>query len=305
MAMLERFRRGGHWLAAAAALALAGCAGAPAEAPAAGGAGRPAMWRVADADTTVYLFGTIHMLPEGRQWRTPAFDAALAAADELVLEVAEVDDPMAAAQGMMKLGLGQGLPPLRERVPEDKRAALDAMVAESGVPIAVLDRLETWAASLSLLGVTFKRLGLDPELGVERRITAGWKAGGKPVRGLETIEEQFGFFDTLAEDQQRAFLVGVLDSPEDAREQFQAMLDAWASGDVAGVARTFDDEANMSPELRAVLLGRRNARWAEWLDKRMDQPGTVFVAVGAGHLAGADSVQKLLGKYGHKAKRVQ
>lgn len=303
--MLQGLKRGGMWLCAAAA-ALAGCAGPASDsAPAAAGAARPAMWRVADADTTVYLFGTIHMLPEGRQWRTAAFDAALASADELVLEVAEVDDPMAAAQGMMKLGLGQGLPPLRERVPADKRAALDAMAAESGVPMAVLDRLETWAASLSLLGVTFKRLGLDPELGVERRITAGWKAGGKPVTGLETIEQQFGFFDTLPEDQQRAFLVGVLDSPDDAREEFQAMLDAWAKGDVAGVARTFDDEANMSPELRAVLLGRRNARWAEWLDQRMDRPGTVFVAVGAGHLAGPDSVQALLKAKGHKAKRVQ
>jgi uncharacterized protein YbaP (TraB family) len=300
--MLKRIRK---FVAAATALALTGCAAQPAAQSAGTSGARPAMWRVADADTTIYLFGTIHMLPEGQTWRTAAFDEALAGADELVLEIADVDDPMAMAQTMMKLGVASGLPPLRERVPEAKRAALDAMVKESGHPPAVLDRLETWAASLSLLGVTFKRLGLNPDLGVEKQVTAGWKAEGKPVRGLETVEQQLGFFDTLPEAQQRAFLEGVVDDPGDAKAQFQAMLDAWSRGDEKAIARTFDDEANFSPELRAVLLGKRNARWAEWIDGRMDRPGTVFVAVGAGHLAGRDSVQSLLKARGLKAKRVQ
>lgn len=296
--MLKGLRRGAAALVMAA---LAGCGvQAAAESP------RPAMWKLADKDTTIYLFGTIHMLPEGRTWRTPAFEAALASADELVLEVAKVDDEMATAQTMMKLGIGKGLPPLRERVPAEKRPALESMAAESGVPMAVLDRLDTWAAALSLLGVTFKRLGLDPSLGVEQRLTSDWKKkGGRPVTGLETVEQQLGFFDTLSEEQQRTFLLGVLDDPADAKAQFQAMVDAWASGDEKAIARTFEDEQNLTPELRSVLLGRRNAKWAEWLDSRMDRPGTVFVAVGAGHLAGKDSVQKMLKKRGFKAKRVQ
>jgi hypothetical protein len=292
---------------AAAALALAGCAtqpgatstGGPAAAP------RPAMWKVSDADTTLYLFGTIHLLPEGRTWRTAAFEQALAAADELVLEVANVDDTAAMAGAMMKMGISPNLPPLRERVPEAKRAALDAMVKETGYPAGVLDRLETWAAAMSLLGVSFKRLGLDSALGVESALTAPWKASGRKVSGLETVEEQFGFFDSLPEAEQRAFLEGVLDSPEDAKKQFDAMLVAWAEGDVDGLSRAFSDEQNLTPALREVLLTRRNAKWAEWLDARMDRPGTAFVAVGAGHLAGKDSVQAMLKARGHKAKRVQ
>ena len=296
------------WAAtAAAALALAGCAAQPGAQSAGGSAAaqRPAMWKVADADTTLYLLGTIHLLPEGRTWRTPAFEQALAAADELVLEVANLDDPAAMAGAMMKLGISKNLPPLRERVPEAKRAALDSMVAETGYPAAVLDRLETWAAALSLLGVSFKRLGLNPELGVESSITGPWKATGRPVRGLETVEMQFGFFDSLPEAEQRAFLEGVLESPQDAKKQFEELMDAWAKGDMNGLARAFADERNLTPALREVLLTRRNAKWAEWLDARMDRPGTAFVAVGAGHLAGSDSVQAMLKAKGHKAKRVQ
>ncbi|HYE28899.1 MAG TPA: TraB/GumN family protein [Allosphingosinicella sp.] len=282
-------------------LPLAACAG-QAEPPTAGG--RPAMWTLADADTRIYLFGTIHMLPEGRSWRTPALETALARADELVLEVADVDDMMASAQAMQKLGLSPGLPPIAERVPEDKRAER-AMIAESGYPEAVYDRLETWAAALPLLGVSFKRLGLDPSRGVERQIGAPFRASGRPVVGLETIEQQFGFFDTLSEDAQRKLLLAVIEDSEQTRRQFAAMVDAWSNGDLAGIARTFDDETQMSPELKEALMKRRNARWAAWLAERLETPGTVFVAVGAGHLAGEDSVQAMLKAKGLKAKRVQ
>ena len=289
-------------LALAGLLPLAGCA---AEAAPAAKAAKPAMWKVADADTTLYLFGTIHLLPQGQSWRTPAMESALAGADELVLEVANIDDMMASAQAMAKLGMSPGLPPIAERVPEDKRAALKAMIAESGYPEAVYDRLETWAAALPLLGVTFKRLGLDPSLGVESQIGAPFKASGKTVTGLETVEQQLGYFDGLSEEAQRALLLSVVEDSAETRAQFREMLAAWASGDLKGIARTFDDETQMSPELKAALMSRRNAAWADWLARRMEKPGTAFVAVGAGHLVGEDSVQSMLKKKGLKAKRVQ
>lgn len=293
-----------NWLrlALAGLLPLTGCA---TQATPTAQAPRPAMWKVADSDTTLYLFGTIHLLPEGQGWRTPAMDSALAGADELVLEIADIDDVMASAQAMAKLGMSPGLPPIVERVPEDKRPALRAMIAESGYPEAVFDRLETWAAALPLLGVTFKRLGLDPSLGVEKQIGAPFKASGKTVSGLETVEQQLGYLDTLSEPAQRAFLLSVVEDSADTRAQFREMLDAWASGDLKGIARTFDDETRMSPELKSALMSRRNAAWAEWLAKRMEKPGTAFVAVGAGHLVGEDSVQAMLRKKGLKAKRVQ
>lgn len=289
-------------------LALAGLlplGASAADAAPAAKAARPAMWKVADSDTTLYLFGTIHLLPPGQGWRTPAMDSALAGADELVLEIANIDDMMASAQAMAKLGMSPGLPPIAQRVPEGKRAALRSMIAESGYPEAVFDRLETWAAALPLLGVTFKRLGLDPSLGVEKQIGTPFRAAGKTVTGLETVEQQLGYFDTLSEDAQRALLLSVVEDSTETRAQFRAMLAAWASGDLKGIARTFDDETQMSPELKKALMSKRNAAWADWLAKRMEKPGTAFVAVGAGHLVGEDSVQSMLKKKGLKAKRVQ
>src|SRR5687767_2295067 len=98
--------------AVAGAAALAGCATVPQAAKSPG----PALWKVADQDTTIYLFGTIHMLPAGHEWRTPLLDQAFASADELVIETLLGDDPAASAKQMAKLGTSSGLPPLVDRV---------------------------------------------------------------------------------------------------------------------------------------------------------------------------------------------
>lgn len=284
-----------------AAFALLGCSTAP-EAPA---GPRPAMWTLSDSDTKIYLFGTFHLLPEGYDWRTPRIEKAIAESAELVTEIGEIGDPAASAGTMMSLGVSPGLPPIMERVPEDKKDELRRMIEESGMPVMVLDRLETWAAALALLGVTFKRLALSPEAGVETGLTAGFRAAGKPIAGLETVAQQFGFFDALPEDAQRAFLTAMLDDPAELKRQFEKMMAAWSAGDVDAIAATFNEDVDFSPILRERLLERRNAAWADWLEKRLDKPGTVMVAVGAGHLAGPESVQAKLAKKGLKTKRVQ
>jgi uncharacterized protein YbaP (TraB family) len=266
---------------------------------------RPALWKLGDADTTIYLFGTIHLLPKDLNWRTPTLERALAASDELYLETTLGSDVMGSAQTMMRLGVSPGLPPIIERVPPERREEFRKMIASTGVPEKSLDRLETWAAALTLFSVSFRNMGVAPEAGVERGLSAIHAGANKPVKGLETIEQQFGYFDKLSEESQRALLLGMIDDPQKAKAEFQEMLAAWKSGDVDAIARTFDSETVLSPELRDVLMKRRNQAWAEWLARRLQQPGTLMVAVGAGHLAGPDSVQNMLQARGIKISRIQ
>ena len=292
---------------AAAALAAASVALSPlaARTPAVPTA-KPALWKLADKDTTIYLFGTIHLLPKGTQWRTDKFNQAAASASTLVVEtVIDEDHPQAAIGALMKLAVSPNLPPILNRVAPDKRTALAAVIARSGMPPAVLDKLETWAAGMILLGVTFKDLGLEPSSGVETALKSEFKTASKPIDQLETNGEQFGFFDTLPEAAQRKFLESVLDDPAKGRAEFADMLSVWSRGDVKAMGESFNRELSDSPELRENLLRKRNANWNLWLQRRMQQPGTVFVAVGAGHLSGSDSVISMLEKSGYKVKRVQ
>ncbi|HWU93489.1 MAG TPA: TraB/GumN family protein [Sphingomicrobium sp.] len=288
------------------ALGIATATGAAIAPQAAEARNAPALWSVSDADTTVYLFGTIHLLPEHYQWRSPALDKAVNQSQELVVETL-VDDknPQALVSTLMRMALATGLPPIDQRVDPSKRAALDAAIAKSGIPKVALDRMKTWAAAFMLLGDQFRDMGLKAGEGVEPVLKSSFTSEGKPIGQLETNAEQLGFFDSLPEKAQRALLEGAVDSPKASSDQFNAMLSSWQHGDVKAIARSFNHDLAASPELRDALLKRRNANWARWIEERMKQPGSVMIAVGAGHLAGDDSVVDLLKRDGLHVHRVQ
>ena len=289
------------------ALALVGLATVSLTAPQAAAAqAKPAMWEVSDPDTTVYLFGTIHLLPQNYQWKTRAIDRAIARSDSLVVEtLIDTKNPQALAAELARLGMSAGLPPIANRIHPAKRPLLEAAIAKSGVPRHVFDRMETWAAAFTLLGVQFKELGLHGEHGVEQTLRDAFATAGKPIGQLETNAEQLGFFDALPQDAQRALLEGAVENPQSMSADFSGMLRSWASGDVEAIARNFNSSMASSPALMDALLKRRNANWSQWIARRMAAPGTVLVAVGAGHLAGAESVQVLLQRSGYKVRRVQ
>ncbi len=266
----------------------------------------PAMWLVSDEDTKIYLFGTIHLLPRESSWRTPAFDTAVQQSQSLVVEtLLDTTNPQQLAGEMASLGFSSGLPPIAERVAPERRAALEAAIARTRVPRALFDRMETWAAAFTLLGVQFQQLGVQGEHGVEAVLRQTFTAAGKPVGQLETNREQLSFFDALPENAQRQLLEGALESPQAMRQQFDVMLKAWLSGDVEAIAATFNRDLASSPELRASLLTRRNWHWSRWVEQRLASPGTVMLAVGAGHLAGPESVQRYLESRGLRVRRVQ
>ncbi|MFL6786993.1 MAG: TraB/GumN family protein [Sphingomicrobium sp.] len=266
---------------------------------------KPALWEVSDADTTIYLFGTIHLLPNDIQWRTARIDQAVSGSQQLVVEtIVDDKDPTKLMSAMASLAFNTpNLPPLLERVPATKRPALAAAVRKSGLPPQALDKMETWAAAFILLGNKFRELGLSG--GVEGVLRKDFAAQGKAVGELESNLEQLSFFDKLPEPAQRNLLEGAIEESKSMTDEFGGMLKAWSSGDVNGIAKTFDRDLSTSPELQQALIRQRNANWSKWIEQRLAQPGAVLVAVGAGHLAGKDSVLEMLKKSGYKVRRLQ
>ena len=283
---------------------LLGAAPAPQAAPP---AARPAMWAVSDADTTIYLFGTIHLLPTNYQWQTPKFRDAIGKSDELVVEtIVDFEHPQSFQEDLSRLGYSQTrLPPIIDRVPPAKRALLRTAMAASGIPESSYNLMETWFAAFQLLGVQFRALGLQGQAGPEEALKQVFTAAKKPIGQLETNAEQLGYFDTLSEKAQRDLLEGSIDAPTNTAKEFHGMLSAWARGDVPGIGRSFNRDLAASPEVAKALIARRNANWSRWIEQRMAQPGSIMIAVGAGHLAGKDSVVDLLRRDGYKVTRVQ
>jgi len=265
----------------------------------------PALWVVKDEDTTIYLFGTVHVLKPGLGWFDEAVRDAFDASDDVVLEIITPD--MAEMQGrVMKLAVSSDSETLREKLPEDKRAPYEAALADLGVPAVAMDRFEPWFVAMTLSVAPLQKLGYDPTKGAEYVITEAAEAAGKPILALETVDEQLGFFDSLPDDVQVQYLVSIVDDYANIGPTLDRMVVQWASGNPDQLGAIMNDEMRETPEVAEALLGARNQRWATWIDARMEKPGTVFIAVGAGHLAGDDSVQHYLAKeHGLTAERVE
>ncbi len=301
--MTQLFRRAGIALALTFAAPHAFAQQAPAPAAQVEDAD-PALWVVKDADTTIYLFGTIHVLKPGLSWFDEAVRKAFDESAELVTEIGATPDPAAAQPLILKYAISMEGPGLSERLPADKRAAFANAVAAAGLPAAAIDRFKPWFAASQLSLVALQRAGYDPSSGAEQKLTEAARAANKPISGLETFEEQLGFFNTLSDEAQIRFLTESLEELDNIGPEFAKMVAEWSQGDADGLAAIMNEALRSSPELAKVLLADRNARWAEWIDARLDKPGVVFIAVGAGHLAGGDSVQAMLAQRKIVATRI-
>ncbi|KQS02050.1 polysaccharide biosynthesis protein GumN [Sphingomonas sp. Leaf357] len=264
----------------------------------------PALWVVKDADTTIYLFGTIHVLKPGIAWFDDAVKTAFDSSQQLVLEMVAPDTPVMQAL-VMKLGTAPAGPTLTERLPAKDRPAYAKAVTGLGLPAAAFDRFQPWLAATNLTLLPILKLGYDPANGPETVLTAAAKSAGKTVIGLETAEQQLGYFAKLPENVQVKFLTSTVRDLPKVGPKLTEMVADWSHGQPTALARSMNADMQDTPEVAKVLLLDRNKRWADWIKNRLDQPGVVFVAVGAGHLAGKGSVLEELTKRHVASKRVQ
>ena len=257
----------------------------------------PAMWVVRDEDTTIYLFGTFHLL-DGRPWFNDEVRTAFDASNELVVEVLLPENPAEQQAVMQPLLMQYGVDPqgrtISSRLTPAQNEALNRVLSSAGAPAGAFDRFEPWFVMLTLTTVAAQQLGLNPQNGpeavlrraaTERRITQG---------ELETIESQIQIFDRIPEEDQIKGLREALDDTDELRRKLAPMLEAWSSGDAERLATLMNEDLAEDRTLYDALFTNRNANWARWIQERMGRPGIVFMAVGAGHLAGRGSVQEQL-----------
>lgn len=267
-------------------------------------AATPALWVVRDHDTTIHIFGTSHMLPKNVNWLHGPVREAFDKAGTLVLEIVQPDDPAQVAPLVRKLGFNPKGVTLSSQLTPEMRREIEKAAAQTGLPMAALEPLRPWLAATTLSVAGLQSLGLNSDEGVEQVLTALARLKGKHIEGLETPEQQFGFLASLPHDDQVALLRSSIRDLEGFRNEARALMESWMTGDIETVGNLMNDSLKDSPNLSKVLLTERNARWAEWVKRRMDQPGRVFLAVGAGHLAGPDSLISLLEASGFKVERV-
>src|SRR5690348_4278443 len=285
----------------------------------------PALWVVKSPTAAVYLFGTIHVLPEGTSWHYPLLDAALEASGELYVE--ENDDSSATMRDLVQqFGLGDApdatsddmstcvcqdyLDPayaLSSKLGPRDRARLEAAADATGVSdgFEALEHMRPWLAAVALTMVPIEKAGYEPGSGADVQLKHEFQATGRRVGALETARDQIRFLATLPATLQLDLLHNTLDDYAKGPDQIHNLVSEWQAGDVAAISKNVNaDMQTHYPQLYTVLLVKRNRNFAHRIAALLKGQRTVFVAIGAGHLAGPDSVQAQLAKLGFRTERV-
>ncbi|MBH1998962.1 MAG: TraB/GumN family protein [Sphingomonadaceae bacterium] len=297
---LTCFRTG--WLAAA--LLMIGGVAQARPAPPSAAIATPALWQVKDDDTTIYLFGTVHVMKPGVNWFGGTVKRAFDGSDELLLEIIAPDDPNVMGAVMATKATATDGGTLSGRLTPVAREKYQAAMTANAMPWRAFETFNPWMAGMALSVAPLAKLGYQADLGAEKTLRAAAVAAGKQVDALETVEQQIDFFATLPMHQQVQFLNATVDGLPDMEKEFADLLRYWEAGKPDALAKSMNESLEATPELAQVLLIGRNAQWAKWIKARLAQPGTVFIAVGAGHLAGKGSVQDQLKTLGIRSARV-
>ena len=264
----------------------------------------PALWVAHSSTATVYFFGTVHLLKHDTPWRSDKLDQALAQSQGLWLEVSGAFDTAAAVPFVQQYGMDPQHP-LSTKLSADERKRFDAIVRKQGMgSAAAFESFRPWMAAVAISVKHITRQGYTASSGVEKTLSDEMTTAGKPIHGLETIEQQLRYFTTLPPDTERQMLDEAMDDVEADSGKTDAIVTAWMAGDMATLAELIDqDIAANEPDAYQALVVNRNIAWVGYIEQLLRGDGVSFIAVGAGHLVGPDSVQAQLAKRGIKVQR--
>ena len=268
------------------------------------GPGKPPIWTLSDEDTVIHFFGTVHLLRPELNWRSPAFDEAFASSDTLVVEIDMTSEAAQASllRDFVQRGMYQNGETLRAALNEADEEVVEAAFDSVGVPLNAMNTFEPWLAAVNLSNMKLQADGYDPGSGVESVLEAEARRDGKELGYLEEISDQADAFDGMSPETQIEFLYETAILLDDSPQMLDQLVAEWADGDITGIGVMVasPEGVGYSREAYDALLVNRNARWVPRIEDMLDTPGTIFIAVGAGHLAGPDSVIEMLRGRGHE-----
>jgi uncharacterized protein YbaP (TraB family) len=257
------------------------------------------MWQVDGKTNSVYVLGSIHLLREQDHPLPGVIDLAYEDAEIIVMELDMDDmDPAYTQMAFNRAGVMTDGTTLRDLMGDEAYSRAEEAAAAVDIPLDMLAQSEPWLAAMTAEIMLLYRIGFNPMLGVEMTMTARAARDGKPIEGLETVDEQLAFLDGLPLDVQSEMLIQTLTEGAALDGSIEALISAWRHGDMATLESGLLAAIEEQSELNEVLISNRNRRWAEAIAGWLDDDQDYLVVVGALHLVGDEGVPALLAKRG-------
>lgn len=268
---------------------------------------RPALWQVEKNGGSVYLLGSFHLLPKNYIWYEGIVKKSFEAADELVLEAKMTPEATAAIQAMViQNGFFTGGDDLKAHLdPEHYAKMLMTAKRLMGVNEDTAQKMKPWFMALQISILSIMSSGMDPNSGVDKYLEGLAIQSNKTITGLETAQQSMNALINHPLSVQSAMLTDTLDKLDDFKSYIQSYLDAWASGNMDVISKTMIDDMKSHPSMYQALLVDRNENWLPAIEDHIAGDKTIFIVVGAAHLAGPDGLVRMLEAKGYKVKKIQ
>ncbi|MGB0155113.1 MAG: TraB/GumN family protein [Verrucomicrobiales bacterium] len=264
-------------------------------------AGKAAIWKLSDDDSTVYLAGSVHLLREKDMPYPKAYDTVYKDSEELVFEIdmKEMNAP-GAAMKMRQLGTLPAGESLGDHLSQETLTALDGYLKTNNLPAGMFNQFTPGMVYLTLGSMEALRQGARPDLGIETQFHQKAEKDGKPGSGLETTAYQMSRFNELDVETLNDLIKETIEASDETEETLDSIIKAWKSGDAQGLQKLVHDEMAKTPAVLEVLLIERNQNWIPVIEEKLAGDKNVMFIVGAAHLVGEGSVVQLLEDKGHK-----
>ena len=263
------------------------------------------LWKVKGEKNTLYLLGSIHLMPAEFYPLPKPYNDAFEDAEKLVFEIDEsIQNQELAQQSMLKYARPNRGQKLVDIIGAEDYAEIKKLAKENKVPMLMIDPFDPWFSSITLIGIQYLNAGLSPEHGIDQHFMRRAQKAGKPILGLESLDDQFGMFDSISMDVQTEMLLETLKQEEDVQAFVDRMLEEWQTGDMQGLEELLMDEFDEAPELYDAMLVKRNLNWIQQFIPMLKESDDYLVVVGAAHMLGKDGVVTLLRDQGYTVEQL-
>ncbi len=273
------------------------------------GAPKPLLWKVSDANNSLYLLGSFHMLKETDYPLAKSTDLAFDDAEQIVFELSpeEMNNP-ALGQKMTQAAMRTDGKTLQQSLSPETWKKFEAYAAKNNLPVANFQAFEPWFVGLILNVTEMQKIGLNPALGLDKYFMDRAAKAGKPAKGLETGDSQIAIFDGMSAKQQEQFLDDALNESAEMKAKIEELHSTWRNADDKTLFNKMAAEMRKGyPELYESINPARNKIWLPKLEALLkdNDKDDVLIVVGALHLIGDDGVVKLLKDKGYKVERMK
>jgi uncharacterized protein YbaP (TraB family) len=270
---------------------------------------KPLLWKVSDANNSLYLLGSFHMLKDTDYPLAKSTDMAFDDAEQMYFELSpeEMNDP-ALGQKMAQAGMRMDGKTLQQSLSPETWGKFEAYAAKNSLPAANFQAFEPWFVGLILSVTEMQKIGLNPALGLDKHFMDRAAKAGKPAKGLETAESQIAIFDGMSAKQQEQFLQDTLSESAEMKTKIEELHTTWRNADDKTLFNKMAAEMREKyPELYENMNPVRNRIWLPKLEALLKEndKDDVLVVVGALHLIGSDGVVKMLTDKGYKVERIK